>query len=95
MALQKVFELTGEGKMVVEGITISTGPQTVTLDCYIKIETICGSKDTEVMNVSFTDGTRTFTRDYRLTPSMGNSNSFKEGYLYLKTLPEFADAVDV
>jgi hypothetical protein len=95
MALQKVFELTGDSNMRVEGVNMPTGSQTVTLDCYAKIETICGSKTSSVMEVSFTDGVRTFNRAYNFTPSLGNVNAFKEGYDHLKTLPEFVGATDV
>jgi hypothetical protein len=95
MALQKVFELTGDSNVMIEGVSVSTGPQTLTLNCYVKIETICGDKTKSVMRVSFTDGVNTFIRTYSLAPSLGNVNAFKEGYAHLKTRPEFTGSTDV
>jgi hypothetical protein len=95
MALQKTFELSGEGSILVDGGNIPTGTQTISMDCYIKIDNVSGNKDKVNMAVSFTELAKTFLKHYSFVPTLGNVNILEEGYKHLKTLPEFTGATDV
>lgn len=69
-------------------------------NCYCKIASVNGSKDEMgiFLNVltSADSGYLLERKYYSFTPSVAdNSENFiKQGYEYLKTLPEFADVID-
>lgn len=66
-------------------------------DAYVKICAVSGSKDWVDMRVQFYEsGTSKLQKTYRFTPSVadGSENFIRQGYEYLKTLPEFSRAVD-
>lgn len=89
MALQKNIELPN-------GITVD--------NAYIRIDTVSGYKDEITISVNsyvaqqaFVEGKGYLIQEYhKFVPSVeeGSENFIKQGYLYLKTLPEFADAID-
>jgi hypothetical protein len=65
--------------------------------CYVKIEKVSGDKEALMLNVGYYDQTRLLkTARFAFTPSVadGSENFIRQGYEYLKTLPEFARAVD-
>lgn len=79
-----------------------TIPKTVTVNnAYLMINKIEGNK--EIMDMSlnvYKDETKDYlisTQSYSFVPSIndGSDNFIKQGYSFLKTLPEFQDAVDV
>lgn len=66
-------------------------------DCYIKVSSISGNKKEIQAIVSFSANNnadpfelKTFIFDL----DINGENPIKQAYLHLKTLPEFADAVD-
>ncbi len=64
---------------------------------YIKITNISGDKNKISCSLSFLkDKNKEFisSSSYQFTPSLDGDNFIKQAYLHLKTLPEFADAVD-
>ena len=65
---------------------------------YIKIDRLSGSKDKIELIVSYrdTDGSLIKKTAFLFTPSVadGAENFIRQGYQYLKSLPEFAGAVD-
>jgi hypothetical protein len=63
------------------------------LDCYIKVESVSATKNIASISVSFTKGIQ-IVKAYEFVPSLGNSNFIAQAYDHLKTLPEFAGAVD-
>lgn len=68
---------------------------TITLDCIVRIVNIRGSKNEIIADCDFTNnGNIIDTKSYLFTPSLDGDNFIKQGYFYLKTLPEYADAVD-
>ena len=76
--------------------------KTVTLnDSYVKILSVEGNKSTIILNVGFykkEDKSQLIqTKQYEFSPDVSNSsdNFIKQGYEYLKTLPEFSGAIDV
>lgn len=68
--------------------------------CYVMINHVNGNKEMVKLNVLFyADSTKeqiVQNKYYTFAPSVAdNSTNFiQQGYEYLKTLPEFADAVD-
>lgn len=89
MALQKEYILNIYEKKVVFN------------DAYFKVTHIVGNKENMDIQLSvFKDPTKNITigsSTYSFVPSVDdNSENFiKQGYDYLKTLPEFSDAVDI
>lgn len=64
-------------------------------DVYIKVESIFGNKNEQQIVVSFTKNNLLLnSKQYLFSPKMNEENFIKQAYLHLKTLPEFADAVD-
>lgn len=66
-------------------------------DAYIKVVTIAGDKnDMHGFYGVFKDaGSKCIEKvKFQFKPSLDGENFIKQSYLYLKTLPEFAGAVD-
>lgn len=68
-------------------------------NAYIKINNQHGDKNKIFLNVGFYDkkeGTCVFVKNYEFIPLITeiSDNFIKQGYQYLKTLLEYADAVD-
>jgi len=68
-------------------------------NAYIKVESVNGSKQKLIATVSFLNdktspAIKAETKAYVFIPSMDNKNFIAQAYTYLKTLPEFDDAVD-
>lgn len=68
--------------------------------CYVMIKNVSGDKSKISLQVVFyEDNSKEQAIEYKqyiFTPSVadGSTNFIQQGYEYLKTLPEFADAVD-
>ena len=68
--------------------------------CYAMIKSVSGDKSKISLKVVFyADNSKEQTIEYKqytFTPSVadGSTNFIQQGYEHLKTLPEFADAVD-
>jgi hypothetical protein len=72
--------------------TTSTFP-----NAYIKVGRILGDKsliDIRIDSYSEVNGWLVLERVYQFQPSLNDKNFIEQAYLYLKTLPEFADATD-
>lgn len=68
-------------------------------NAYIKIKCLEGDKKEVKLTVCIYDAKDMHTietKSYKFTPTLGeeSKNFLNQGYEYLKTLPEFADAVD-
>lgn len=94
MALQKTIKITGDSFVVTEFGNISNDKADISIDAYIKVENIAGTKNNISTNISFTDNNKSFCKSYQFVPLLNGENFIKQAYLHLKTLPEFADAVD-
>jgi hypothetical protein len=89
MALKKIIEVNS-------GITVN--------DAYVRIDGLRGNKDKIMLTVSVykdkqaqTDGKNPADQKlYNFIPDITDTslNFVKQGYLYLKTLPEYSDALD-
>lgn len=73
------------------------GDTVVFNNAYFKITLINGDKNNIDIYVSCSkekDGLHIKMNSYSFTPNLGGDNFIKQGYEYLKSLPEYADAVD-
>jgi len=98
MAIKKSLTITGTGYVAFENSYFETGEASVTTPpLYIKVESVSGSKEKVQAFVSFTDDEKKqklFEKQFAFTPSMDAGNFFAQAYAHLKTLPEFAGAVN-
>ena len=96
MALQK--NIVVEGKIVVQTTmgNIEEGTRSISLPTYIKVSSINGTKTEINALVSFTSGDKNLFKQYQIPMSVesGSANFIAQVYAHLKTLPEFAGAVD-
>jgi hypothetical protein len=66
-------------------------------DAYIKINEVQVTKTVStayVWTMSSKDGQVLTSKPYQFTADLEGENHLRQGYLHLKTLPEFADATD-
>jgi hypothetical protein len=66
-------------------------------NCYIKVATVSGNKDSISCCVNFQKnegGQFLDSQSFTFAPSMTNGNFIAQAYAHLKTLPEFAGATD-
>lgn len=65
-------------------------------ECYIRVAFVKGKKKLDVgIDLCANESSQPFsTRLISFEPSMDGSNFIQQAYTHLKTLPEFADAVD-
>jgi len=66
-------------------------------NCYIKVVAVNSTKDEAQMSVNVMqsqDGSSYFAETHKFVLDLDGSNPIKQGYLFLKTLPEFAGATD-
>lgn len=82
MALRSSFEFAG--------LTVADG--------YLRVIEVSGTKNSVGFGLAYlngTDGPLVKTERFSFTPNMQGDNFIRQAYLYLKTLPDFADAEDV
>jgi hypothetical protein len=96
MALRKFIESEGTSVVQTPIGNIANGVQKVSFLAYAKITSIMGNKDFITANVSFQSDAQQFNRQYHIPVSTatGSANFIAQAYEHLKTLPEFAGAVD-
>jgi hypothetical protein len=69
--------------------------QVLIQDVYVKVENVFCSKLKATAVVSYTNNTNKLAqRSFEFQYDLNGPNPIKQAYLHLKTLPEFADAVD-
>lgn len=96
MALRKIIETQGYSKIHTDFGIIENGVKPVSFSAYIKVVGISGDKSKLNVNVNFKSDTQEFSKQYQVPVSVeaGSANFIAQTYAYLKTLPEFAGAVD-
>ena len=95
MALKKQIIVSGMAEISIDGLITSEQYQKNLGECYIKVETVNGNKETVLANVTMTNSDG-IVRNYSCSfqPNMNGNNFIAQAYVYLKTLPEFAGAID-
>jgi hypothetical protein len=94
MALKKTFTLTGKSQPSGDFWVGSAKEETLTSELYVKVATVASSKDGATAQVTFASDAVNGLKTYIFTPNMDGGNIIKQAYEHLKTLPEFAGAVD-
>lgn len=95
MALKHKFNVSGEVTMQSLQLgNISLGDNSQSLNAVVKVNSVTGTKETATADVRFIVGNNSFAKPYKFTPKMDSDNFIKQAYEHLKTLPEFAEAVD-
>lgn len=98
MALLNAITVSGTGLVSGQGLVVNTGPATVTTNpLYIKVEKVSGGKESVRAHVSYSDvdtKDKVTEKTFDFSPSMDGGNFIAQAYAHLKSLPEFAGAVD-
>lgn len=96
MALRKLIEI--DGKVIVQTSmgSINNGTQRLSFLAYVKVISITGDKNQINATVHFSNDATQFTKQYQIPMSVENGavNFIKQSYEYLKTLPDFENAID-
>jgi len=94
MALKKDFEYK---YFLVANLPWGVTPESrtdVLNGAYIKVVSTEGTKEKQRACVQISSGEKQISNFYEFTPTMSGSNFIAQAYEYLKTLPEFAGAVN-
>lgn len=96
MALKQNINKSFPAFVLANNKNVYIGNQDIIGDAYIKIESTEGTKDKISFIVVFLlDNPKLrFEEKHYFTPNLEGDNFIKQAYLYLKSLPEYADAVD-
>ena len=95
MALRKTFIENSEIVTTVSEFgEIRKIAQPLSMDCYIKVNQVNASKENAIAEVMFKFENSNKIKNYSFVPSMNGENFIKQTYEHLKTLPEFASAID-
>lgn len=96
MALKKTMTFPCKVKKVGEFGTFNEDGVIEMRDAYIKVESVEGNKSSVAASVSLKSEIGIANTLYTFTPSVedGANNFIKQAYEHLKTLDEFAGAVD-
>lgn len=69
--------------------------EVVANDVYFKVSNITGDKHTlSFLVTGVSDGVQVYSTEHVFEPELDGDNFIKQAYEHLKTLPEFADAID-
>ena len=98
MALRKTETFSGEVLIQSGGSLISTGSTNqIEKVTYCKVNNVMGGKAVVMAKVQVIDeasGSEIAQREFVFAPDMDGPNFIKQAYEHMKTLPEFADAID-
>lgn len=96
MALKKIINLSGSAFIDTEFGRVITGQTNVQFSAYIKVTTVTGNKTEAMATVEFRDDVNSLTKQYNIPVSvLENAKNFiAQAYEHLKTLPDFAGAID-
>lgn len=96
MALKKNISVTGKLEGAIDNIVVELENHVVDFgECYVTVKSVSGGKNIKSTAVVRFDNTvAPFEKVYRFDQEMTNENAIAQAYDHLKTLPEFADAID-
>lgn len=94
MALKKTFSLTGTKSVAGDFWSVESSPDVVVANCYVKVQSVNGNKDVATAQVSFAADKFVGFKQYSFAVNLDGANFIKQAYEHLKTLDEFAGAVD-
>lgn len=98
MALTHSIDITGIKTISGNGLVYELGEETITTNpLYIKVVGVSGNKQKLMASVTLTSGQSgpaLAVKHYEFPLDLDGPNPIKQAYEHLKSLPEFADAVD-
>jgi len=94
VALKKTFIFIGQSQINGDFWNGVSEKKEVVADCYIKVMSVTGFKDSASAQVSFASSKANGLKTYSFVPNMDGKNFIAQAYEHLKTLPEFAGAED-
>jgi hypothetical protein len=94
MALKKTFTFVGQSQLNGDFWTGVSEKKEVVAECYIKVMSVTGFKDSASAQVSFASDKANGLKTYSFVPDMDGNNFIAQAYEHLKTLPEFVNAID-
>ena len=98
MALTHSFTFTGTKTISGDGFFFELETEVaVTKPLYVKVASITGNKQFVTASVVFVNqlsGKTISFKEYKYVMDLEGPNPIKQAYLHLKSLPEFADAMD-
>ena len=94
MALRKKITVTGDTMIYTPFGVVNIGESSVTVNAYIKVKSVQGSKETATAAVEFSDGQTALQKQFVFAPNLDGPNFIKQAYEHIKTLSEFDGAVD-
>lgn len=96
MALRQQVKLIGQSFIETANGKINKGNEEFDVIFYIKVASISGNKDELLATVQFADDKLQMQKHYKFTASVAENakNFIAQSYEHLKTLPEFAGAID-
>ena len=96
MAFKKTFNLEGQGFVRTDGGNVELGNQKISFLAYCKINNITGTKENLRVAVECISENYRVVLTYNAPVSVDADapNFIKQAYQHLKTLPEWADAMD-
>jgi hypothetical protein len=97
MALSKKITLSGNLFLHTDNARYPLGTGSHEMDAYIRVVSVSASKPMAEVMVEITENGTGYQNSYNFQPDLsdGAANHIKQAYEYLKTLPEFADAINV
>ena len=96
MALRKIIELEGKAYINTDAGQIELGPQKTAYTAYCKITNISGTGKKGFVTLDCSNEKYQLFQqvDVPFSVEEGAPNFIKQAYLHIKTLPEWADAID-
>ena len=96
MALRKIIKVEGEAFVRTSEGNVQLGPQKAIVNAYCKITNVSGDKANIQITVTCVADNYRSVKNYTMPVSIEDNapNFIKQGYLHLKSLPEWAEASD-
>ena len=96
MALSKKIKVEGTQYIEMNSQRFPNGTNSIDADAYIRVSAVFAKKPTSFIDIEIKVGDIAFIEHHRFYADLtsGSGNHIKQAYLYLKTLPEFAGAID-
>jgi hypothetical protein len=94
MALKQSFQFNSEHISKVNGAIVARSTGSISEQCYVKVEDLTGTKDEVSFSASMKGSNFSVSKSFSFVPDMDGPNFIKQAYLHLKSLPEYAGALD-
>jgi hypothetical protein len=94
MALKIKLSKMAQTWAEVDGVRVSLGDQAVNVELYVKVNLVEATKEDGVAHLLISTGGSAQMQRQNFKINLDGKNFIAQAYDHLKTLPEFADAID-